>query len=213
MGSHSLSLRLRILQALLGSVIITAGLGSYLLVLRWRGPAAVAYTQTAWDRLVPFRPEWLYVYLAPYAVAPVLLGLMNRDTFWWFLKRALLVLAISLVVFALVPTQTVRPPIDSLGDGWTAGFYRTMVAIDNPPANAAPSLHVSLTGLLAVALLYDFPRWWPAILAGIATIWLATLLTWQHHLIDVASGVLLAILVSLAFRPRKRGSGASISSS
>jgi membrane-associated phospholipid phosphatase len=200
MGNDSPHFRRRIVQALLGSTIIMAGLGSYLAVLRWRGPAAVAYTQTAWDRLVPFRPEWLYVYLAPYAIAPVLLAAMRRDTFWWFLKRALLVLGVSLAVFSLVPTQTVRPPADVLDNGWTANFYRAMVAIDDPPANAAPSLHVSLTCLLAIALLREFRRYWPVIVLGIALVWLATVLTWQHHLIDVATGAALGILASLPFR-------------
>jgi hypothetical protein len=201
------SLRRRVLQALLGSIIILAGLGSYLGVLRWRGPAAVMYTQTAWDRAIPFHPAWLYVYVAPYAVAPVLLALMRPDTFIWFLKRALLILALSLLIFCIYPTQTVRPPVDALPDGWTATFYRALVAVDDPPANAAPSLHISLTCLLAVALLADFPRWWPLIVAGIGLVWLATLFTWQHHLIDVLTGVLLGLAMCIPFRNAKSPPG------
>jgi len=202
MGTDSQRFRRRILQALLGSAIIVAGLSSYLAVLRWRGPAAAVVTQTAWDRLIPFQPAWLYVYLAPYVAAPVLLGALHCDTFWWFLKRALLVLAISLVIFSVVPTRTVRPPTDELRDGWTAEFYRAMVAVDEPPANAAPSLHVSLTCLLAIALLHDFPRWWAVIIGIIALVWLATLFTWQHHIVDVATGALLGIFTSLPVRIR-----------
>jgi membrane-associated phospholipid phosphatase len=203
MEADSLSFRQRLVQALLGSLIITAGLGSYLAVLKWRGAAAVLDTQTAWDRLIPFQPGWLYVYLAPYAIAPVIFGLMRRGTFIWFLKRALLILAVSLLVFAVVPTQTVRPPVDDLDDGWTAKLYRAIVAIDQPPANAAPSLHVSLTCLLAIVLLRDFPRWRPVISGGLALVWLATLFTWQHHLIDVATGALLGLVASLPF-PKDR---------
>jgi hypothetical protein len=209
MGNDSAPLGRRLLQGLLGSLIILAGLGSYLLVLKWRGPASVATTQTEWDRLIPFQPAWLYVYFAPYAIAPVVLALMRRGTFGWFLKRALLILAISLLVFALIPTQTVRPPIDDLSNGSTAEFYRSMIAIDDPPANAAPSLHVSLTCLLAIALLRDFPRAWPIIIGGVALVWLATLFTWQHHLIDVATGALLGLVASAPFptyRRERRGS-------
>jgi len=202
MGSEKSPVRQRLLQALLGSLIIMAGLGAYLLVLRWRGPAAVVYTQTAWDRLIPFRPGWLYVYLAPYAVAPVALGLMRPNTFAWFLKRALLILAIALAVFVVIPTQTIRPSLEGLDDGWTVQFYQAMIAVDEPPANAAPSLHVSLTCLLAIALMGDFPRFSPVILAGMCLVWLATLYTWQHHLLDVATGALLGILLSLPFRRR-----------
>jgi hypothetical protein len=199
MGSDNPWLSRRLLQVLLGTIIILVGLGCYLAILRWRGPAALAYTQTAWDRAIPFHAGWLYVYLAPYAIAPILLAIMQSATFTWFLKRALLLLAISLVIFCIYPTQTIRPPTGALDSGWTAKFYREMVAIDDPPANAAPSLHVSLTCLLAIALLTDFPRWWPLIVGGIALVWLATLLTWQHHLIDVATGALLGLAMCIPF--------------
>jgi len=203
MGIDSPLLRQRLLQSLLGSAIIVAGLGSYLAVLKWRGSAGASVTQTAWDRSIPFQPGWLYVYLAPYAAAPVLLAIMRRGTFVRFLTSSLAVLAVSLVVFSTVPTQTVRPAGDELGDGFTSALYRAMVAIDDPPANAAPSLHVSLTCLLALALLHDFRRYWPVIILGTGLVWVATLLTWQHHLIDVASGAALGLLASLPFRSIK----------
>ena len=71
-----------------------------------------------------------------------------------------------------------------------------MIAVDEPPANAAPSLHISLSTLLGLALGRDFPRWRPAIFAAVTLVWLATLLTWQHHVIDVATGALLAGLLA-----------------
>jgi hypothetical protein len=205
MANDPPAFRRRLTQALLGSAILVGGLASYLAVLRWRGPAAVAYTQTEWDRLIPFQPGWLYIYLAPYALAPVLLALMRREVFAWSLQRALLILALSLIVFAIYPTQTIRPPLDGLDEGWTATFYRNMVAIDEPPANAAPSLHVSLTCLLTIALARNFPRWRPVIVGGVAMVWLATLFTWQHHLIDVATGVLLGLAASIRLPSERRG--------
>src|SRR5262249_13649192 len=147
MGGNSSPLRRRLLQALVGTLIIVAGLASYLLILKWRGPAVVSYTRTEWDRLFPFQPSWLYFYFAPYGIAPLLLGLMRPDTFSWFLKRALIVLSISLLVFALIPTHTVRPPIDELGNGWTAQFYRAMIAINDPPPTAAPTMTTLLAWL------------------------------------------------------------------
>jgi membrane-associated phospholipid phosphatase len=79
-----------------------------------------------------------------------------------------------------------------------------MVTIDEPPANAAPSLHVSLTCLLALALVRDFPRWWPVSCAGVVLVWLATLLTRQHHLVDVLTGALLAVGVVFAWPANDR---------
>jgi hypothetical protein len=191
------------MQALIGTLILIGGLGSYLAVLKWRGPAAKFDTQTSCDLLIPFQPGWLWVYIAPYPLAPVILGMMRRPTFVWFIKRALLIVAVSLLIFALIPTQTIRPSTEGLDDGWTLHYYRALVAVDEPPANAAPSLHISLTCLLAIALLRDHARWWPVIILGVGLVWLATLLTWQHHLIDVATGALLGVLVSLPIRAKK----------
>jgi hypothetical protein len=200
MATETSPFRRRLAQALIGTLILVGGLGSYLAVLKWRGPASVISTQTEWDRLIPFQPAWLWVYLAPYPLAPLILASMMRETFVWFIKRALLIVAISLLIFAIVPTQTVRPSLEGLGDRWTARYYRDMVALDDPPANAAPSLHVSLTCLLAIALMFDHPHFRVWIIGGVVLVWLATLFTWQHHLIDVATGALLGGLISLPIR-------------
>ena len=92
--------------------------------------------------------------------------MLSREGFWWYIRRALVVVLCSLVIFAVLPTQTVRPPVEGLADGITATIYRRMIDIDEPPANAAPSLHVSLTCLLAWAVVRDFPRWSAAAVAG-----------------------------------------------
>jgi hypothetical protein len=189
----------RIRQAVILAAIMLGSLGLYLTVLKWRG-ADAGLTHTAWDDAFPFRPEWVWIYLLPYVVGPLLFALLTPATFWWYISRGLVLVFVSIAFFAAVPTQTApRPPTTDLGDGWTAALYRNMVAIDEPPANAAPSLHVSLTCLLAIALVRDFPRWWPVTFAGVAIVWLATLLTRQHHLIDVGTGVLLALVVALAW--------------
>ena len=85
--------------------------------------------------------------------------------------------------------------MQDIGVGFTADVYRKMIEIDTPPANAAPSLHVSLTCLLLFTLVRDLPRLWPVWAGFIALVWCSTLVTRQHHLIDVATGVLLTCLV------------------
>jgi membrane-associated phospholipid phosphatase len=192
-------------QALLLAAIMFSSLGLYLLVLGWRGHAAVFITHLPWDDAIPFHPEWVWVYLLPYLIGPVAIGLLSRQTFRWFVQRGLAVVFLTLAIFIVCPTQTgKRPPADHLGEGLTARLYQQMIAIDEPPANAAPSLHVSLTCLLAFALVRDFPRWWPLSLGCVGLVWLSTLVTRQHHLIDVATGVVLACAVVLAWPPLRR---------
>lgn len=191
------TLRGVIRQAILLAVLMAASLGLYLAVLWWRGPDARIVTQTAWDRLIPFYPSWVWVYLLPYVVGPVIAGLLRPATFAWLMRRGLLIVFLSLAIFILVPTKTVRPDTTALGDGPTARLYRNMIAMDDPAANAVPSLHVSLSCLLVLALIREWPRLWPVSLAGVALVWLSTLFTHQHHLIDVAAGALLAGIVAL----------------
>jgi hypothetical protein len=184
-------------QALILAAIMFSSLGCYLFVLKWRGPAASFVTQTAWDRQIPFWPSWVWAYLFPYLIGPAVAGMLSRRTFHWYIRRGLILVVMTLVIFIAVPTQTVRPSGQPLGEGLTAMAYHNMVAVDDPPANAAPSLHVSLTFLLALAAMRDYPRWWPVALGAAAIVWLATLFTWQHHLIDVGTGILAACLVAL----------------
>ncbi len=185
-----------LMQAVVLTGIMFGSLGLYLIVLQWRGPAAVLETWTPWDAIIPFAPGWIWVYLLPYVLGPPIFCLLSPRTCRWFISRGLLILAISLAIFVIMPTRTAaRPPGPSPGDGLTALAYHNMITVDEPPANAAPSLHVSLSCLLALAVVRDYPRWWPAALAGAVLVWLATLGTRQHHLVDVGTGILLTLLV------------------
>jgi membrane-associated phospholipid phosphatase len=135
-------------------------------------------------------------------IGPLLTLILSRYVFVWYVRRATIVLLVSIVVFVAVPSHTIRPLTipsnhDRLGDNLTSWVYQRVVEIDDPPANAAPSLHVSLSCLLAWAVGYNYPRWWGAAFAGALLVWLSTLYTWQHHLIDVASGALLACLAAI----------------
>ena len=133
---------------------------------------------------------------------------MRASTFRWYVSRGLVVVGLSLLIFILVPTQIApRVSVCGLGHGITAHIYENMVAIDEPPANAAPSLHVSLTCLLGLALIRDYPKWWPVTAVCVVLVWLATLFTRQHHLIDVLSGIALALLVIWLWPVRRIAKG------
>lgn len=199
-------------QSLGLAAIMVASLSGYLLVLKIRGPAAQVETYLPWDEIVAFQPGWVWVYLVPYLVGPVVIGLMRRSTFNWYVTRGLTIVGLTLAVFLVFPSKTrdrdeeVIRSLRACEHDWTAQLYVRMIEIDDPPANAAPSLHISLTCLLAMALLKDFPRWWPATFMGVGLVWVATLGTRQHHLIDVMTGALVTFLVVFAW-PRKERAG------
>jgi hypothetical protein len=198
--SEALSAGRFLRQAIILTVVMLLSLSLYLTVLKWRGPAALWTTQTPWDEMIPFQPRWVWVYLIPYVIGPAVAGVLTPSTFRWYIWRGLVLVGVTLAIFVVLPTRTVRPAVTDIGSGLTASLYRHMAAIDEPPANAAPSLHVSLTFLLALAVIRDYPRWWPLTCAATVLVWLATLFTWQHHLIDVGTGAALAGLIALPWR-------------
>lgn len=198
-----------IVQCLGLAAIMVASLAGYLVVLKVRGPAALFETYVAWDDAIPFNAAWVWVYLIPYIVGPIVVGLLRRSTFRWYVCRGLVVVGCTLLIFIVFPNKVRDRDIQAMQalyarDDVTARLYIRMAEVDEPPANAAPSLHVSLTFLLALAVMIDFPRWWPAAVLCVGAVWFATLATRQHHLVDVATGALLAqAVVYLWPRPKQ----------
>jgi membrane-associated phospholipid phosphatase len=190
-------------QAVLLAIIMFSSLGGYLIILKWRGPAAGVTTRIDADDWLPLWPSWVWVYLIPYALGPIFIGILTPRTFWWYVRRGLTVVALTLVIFIAFPTQTDQASrlkvLEVAHSGFTHDVYRNMIEVDDPPANAAPSLHVSLTCLLALAMIRDFPRWWPLWFAFVGAVWWSTLVTRQHHLVDVITGTLLTWAVVWVF--------------
>jgi membrane-associated phospholipid phosphatase len=173
-------------------------LSAYLAVLKTRGWAgSERLTRTAWDDWFPFTPWWTWPYLLPYILGPIIACLLRRSTFDWFGRRATVLVLVSLAVFLVYPTQTVRPDVSGFADDLTMWVYRNMVEVDDPPANAAPSLHVSLATLLALALYRERRQLWWASVALALVVWASTLYTHQHHVVDVVTGAGLAVVMAL----------------
>jgi len=143
---------------------------------------------------IPFVPAMTGVYSSMYLLflaAPFVLR--TRREF----RAAVATLAVAIGVagagFLLIPARLAFPPVapEALG-GW-AGLYRLADRL-NLTYNLVPSLHVTLT----VACCAIFGRL--ASPPGKALLWVwagavavSTVLTYQHHVIDVVAGWILAI--------------------
>jgi uncharacterized membrane protein len=93
-------------QTIVVAIVMMTALGGYLLVLNWRGDDARFITYTALDEIVPFQPAWVWVYLIPYLIGPVVIGYLRRGTFNWYISRGIAVVLVTLIIFMVVPTQT-----------------------------------------------------------------------------------------------------------
>jgi len=152
-----------------------------------------------WERHIPFIPEMVIPYwsLDLFFIGSFFLcaGKVELNL---LTKRLITVTLLSGLCFLLFP---LKMGIDRpTPEGWTAPLFHALYHNDLP-YNLAPSLHISLRSLIWV--------FYGAHLTGVARrlvkIWfmligLSTLLVWQHHVIDIATGFLMGWLVTALIR-------------
>lgn len=152
----------------------------------------------AWEMRIPFVPAMIVPYMSSdllFVVAFVLC----RDSIELrvLTRRILAALLVASAMFLAFPLTTgyPRPEVS----GWTGWLFERLWSFDKPH-NLVPSLHVALASLLWPV----YARHTRGALRWIVHLWFgmliaSTLLTWQHHVVDVATGALLGQLCIFAF--------------
>ncbi|MBI2688479.1 MAG: phosphatase PAP2/dual specificity phosphatase family protein [Acidobacteria bacterium] len=148
----------------------------------------------AWERFIPFLP-WTIV---PYWSSDLLYALSfwtckTREGIDRLGQRLLLVQVISVAIFIAFPLKVTFPRLAV--EGSFTQLFDVIRSFDQP-YNQAPSLHVSLAFILSRQ--FRGP-WWGLWFVLIA---LSTLTTYQHHFIDLPTGLWAGVLV-VAFLPDK----------
>ncbi len=143
-----------------------------------------------WELAIPFVPAFILAYQSlslAFTLAPFILR--SRAELRTLTRTLFLVTAVAGVGFVLVPGEPAYPPADP-------GAWSDLFAINRQVVlqyNMAPSLHVALSCVVLAAYARRCRGVGKTLLAGWAgLIALATLLTHQHHLVDVISGLALA---------------------
>jgi membrane-associated phospholipid phosphatase len=158
------------------------------------------------DAMLPFWP-WMIV---PYATSSLFFVLVfvlapDAERLRVVSRRMLLATVIAGLVFALFPARftMVRPAVDG---AFLVAAYGYLDTIDRP-FNQLPSLHVAYCVLFWLALRMLATGWRRVALAcWLLLVAASTVLTWQHHVADVAAGLALGIAVAAIVRPgRTRG--------
>ena len=158
-----------------------------------------------WERSLPFVP-WLivpYWSLDLFFCASFFLC-ATRAELRLLTTRLVAVVLASGVFYLLFPMKFGwdRP----VPNGWTAPLFRALYANDLP-FNLAPSLHISLRSILWVAIAARLRGWWRTVVkVWFVLIGVSTLLLWQHHFLDVATGFLMGWMIKaiIPARPRRR---------
>lgn len=143
----------------------------------------------AWERSIPFL-AWSIV---PYWTIDALYGLSlflctTRREVDTLGRRLLAAQAICIPFFLAFPLRFtfVRPQTDGVF-GW---MFDVLMGFDKP-FNQAPSLHIALLVILWLVYLRHLPARWHWLVHGWFTLIGASVLTtWQHHFIDIPTGIL-----------------------
>lgn len=152
---------------------------------------------SALDRMVPFQPVWVSVYVLSYpfwVVSYILTARENsREDLFRFVFADLLSRLICGILFLAYPTTNVRP--DILGDGFWDWLMGLIYAVD-PPLNLFPSTHclISMMSWLGIRKCSGIPAWYRNFTLVFAVlIFASTLFTRQHCIVDVFGGVVIAV--------------------
>ena len=183
----ALILSLLLIPAILGTNLIYGSLN--------HGPNRI-FMETPVDRALPVVPIFAipYVSLIPYIGVSLLVFLFFRVRVYRSAAITMIVVwFISYACYFFLQSYIARPQITGV-DPFSA-MIRTIYASDQP-YNEFPSLHTSLSTIIAI-------HWWrfDRRIGVAAAIWTAlivasTVLVKQHYLADVAGGLVLATVTS-----------------
>ncbi len=155
----------------------------------------------SWESLIPFVPLMIIPYMSInlfFVGGPFLCQSQNELSV--FTKRITLAILVAGVCFLLIPLRqsAARPqPHD-----WTEPIFRFLYDWDQP-YNLFPSLHITFRTILAAL----YAKHTNGILRLACHIWFiligfSTLLTYQHHIVDIIGGFVLAAICFFLIRQK-----------
>ena len=144
-----------------------------------------------WERLIPFVPLMIVPYMSIdlfFVAGPFLCR--DRREFATLARRIVLAILVAGACFLLVPLRFAFPRPET--GGWLGAIFDAFRTLD-APHNLFPSLHITLRTILAdLYARHTAGRTRTAVGVWFSLIGLSTVLTYQHHIVDVAGGFALA---------------------
>lgn len=155
-----------------------------------------------WELRLPFVPLLIVPYWSIDVLFPISFFVCStRDEVALLGRRTMLASLIGGSCFLAMPLLLGFPQPEVTG--FAAPLFQLLRRID-PPVNLVPSLHIAL-GALVAGVFLRHSQGVARVVTGawFGLIWVATVLTYQHHVVDVAGGFLLAWVCKAAIRPKQ----------
>jgi len=152
-----------------------------------------------WEKYIPFVPLMIVPYMSIdlfYVAAPFLCT--SREELRVFARRIAFTILVAGAFFLAMPLKLGTPLPQPAG--WTGVLFKFLHGFDQP-TNLFPSLHIALRTVLASL----YARHSKGIVRVASNIWFSligfsTLLTYQHHIVDIVGGFVLAAIAFYIFR-------------
>lgn len=156
-----------------------------------------------WEKGIPFVPELVIPYWSlDLFFCGAFFVCRSRVELNLLTRRLVAVTLASGLCYLLFPLRmALERPVPS---GWTAPLFHALY-FNDLPHNLAPSLHISLRSLVWIV----YGAHWTGWLRQVTKVWfiligLSTLLVWQHHLMDVATGFLMGWAIAAVLPDPRR---------
>ena len=160
-----------------------------------RQAASVRHLALPWETAIPFLPWMILPYMSSGLwFCLVFFMVRSQNQLRILSQRLLLATVLASLVFVFFPLQFSWPRPAMQAGAWSA-LYDVLAWMDQP-YNQLPSLHVAYCILFWQTLRLQLPPHGVGriLLAGALSLTaISTLFTYQHHLLDVAGGILLAL--------------------
>ena len=152
------------------------------------------------DLRLPFLPQFLIIYFGCYifwVINYLLVSLREEEIKYRFFTADLYARIICFLFFVFYPTTNVRPEL--VGNGIFVQGMHFLYQIDEP-VNLFPSIHCMASWFCCIGIRGDkkVPVWYKIVSVMIAVlVFVSTLVTKQHVIVDVIGGVAVAELTWL----------------
>ncbi|MBI5109217.1 MAG: hypothetical protein HZA62_10765 [Rhodocyclales bacterium] len=151
----------------------------------------------SWERDIPLIPWMIWPYLTLFSLFLLPLFHMSATQMAMLSRQSTATLVISGLFFLLVPTRAGFLPAA------VAGLHQplfSLLATVDTPHNLAPSLHVAFSALILLGCAAQTsPRLAWAYRFWLLLLSISTVLVHQHHIVDVVSGLALALIMQRLF--------------
>lgn len=147
------------------------------------------------DHKIPFVPWTVCIYLGCYLfwiANYILAARQEKAKVYRFFHAEVMAKAVCLICFLVLPTTNVRPVIE--GNSIWEMIMKIVYQVDSA-SNLFPSIHclVSWFCVIGIRKQEKIPAWYKVCSAGMAVaVFVSTLTTKQHVVVDVIAGVVLA---------------------